>query len=77
MNEEHTVDATELLHQTHVVTLICDAVTGSVVYWHRTPNVNAEEAITLWGQPVGTAFGTTLEMWLCFSDRATKFYPAN
>ncbi len=59
----------------HCVTLIRDDATGRTLFWHRTELADPAEAVLLWGKPVGTAFGTALEIWTVFHDRAMRFYP--
>lgn len=63
-----------IVYQTSMV-FIKDDATGRILYsgevqvWDPTPVVAA------WGKPVGTMFGTYLELWACGQKACARVYP--
>jgi len=64
------------VHASHAVTLIGDLASGRVLFWHRSAMADATEAVQAWGKPVGSAWGTWLEMWLVNHQQAQLFFPS-
>lgn len=59
----------------HGVMLVREDATGKVLFWHRSKFSDPMTAAELWGQPIGTAWGTSLEVWCVSSVMATRLYP--
>jgi hypothetical protein len=58
--------------------LIRDDATGRVVFRYLFPDSHFADGIkmiTAWGKPVGTMFGTSVEVWICGPTACVQWYP--
>jgi hypothetical protein len=58
-----------------MVNLIREQATGRVLFCHRCRSDDYTSARELWPDPVGSAFGTYLEIWLATPRMSVRAFP--
>lgn len=59
----------------YAVSLVRDQATGKVLFRHRHKFTDPDSVYEVWGQPIGSAFGTYLEIWVVTETRADLLFP--